>query len=154
MRREDEDHIGRETHYQTRSTLVSERARSVEKEIWVCLLFKFLINWDFSEELILWLNERLIPKLNNRQKYMDHAKTNINVLKNSDPLVNWYRNRPIAGPIFERIQSFAASVSSMVHWSLLIEPGRLRTHLSVGFYRNLKNYELNQFYCYLKVLLL
>lgn len=57
---------------------------------------------------------------------------NINLLKELDPLITWHKDKDIFGPVFDRIQSFAENVCSMVRWSLLIEPGRLRTHLSVS----------------------
>uniref|UniRef100_A0A914E6N3 Uncharacterized protein n=1 Tax=Acrobeloides nanus TaxID=290746 RepID=A0A914E6N3_9BILA len=97
----------------------------------------------YGEELVIWLNERLIPKVNHKQKYMEHAKVNINLLKELDPLITWHKDKDIFGPVFDRIQSFAENVCSMVRWSLLIEPGRLRTHLS-DFIDEFK--ELEQFF--------
>lgn len=53
-------------------------------------------------------------------------------LKPRDPLINWFI--PSAEHTYElisRIQGFAAYIARQVKFSLLIEPGHFRAHLSV-----------------------
>jgi hypothetical protein len=55
-------------------------------------------------------------------------------LKTIDLLTNWFRQpKDISGRMMARIQNLAESISKRVGWSFLIDPGRLRTDLSVRF---------------------
>lgn len=49
-----------------------------------------------------------------------------------DQLMGCFRGRrDISGAILARIQNLAATITQQIAWSMLIEPGRPRTDLSV-----------------------
>jgi len=54
-------------------------------------------------------------------------------LKAFDPLANWFKHRTdMSGKMMGRIERLATAICSKVKWSLLIDPGRPRTDLSVS----------------------
>lgn len=64
---------------------------------------------------------------------MKQATIDYHALKDDDPLVNWFKKgAKDSSPTIDRIQTFAANVANLMKFSLLIDPGHLRPHLSVG----------------------
>lgn len=51
-----------------------------------------------------------------------------------DPLSNWTKqSSEFYCRMLERINNFASTMADMVKYSLIIEPGTITPHLSVGF---------------------
>lgn len=85
----------------------------------------------YGPELAEWALRRLQREVIEKSKLMAKAKTEYTKLLDKDPLFIWHGLKSDDKKhILKRIHDFTSHVAGLVKFSLLIDPGHIRCHLS------------------------